>query len=169
MPYTDVRVRAVFARWRELVDRGCFTKNHASLSWQESQALLYQGKAAMMLIGNYIVPNFPPDIRDRDGFRAISAIAPGHRPLRGSADELHPHSGAARATRRMRGASSLTCCAPTCRRSSTARCCRCRSTSRPAIADDRFLKQGRDLLAQADGADAVFRPRHQRGPGDRRR
>ena len=45
VPYTDPRVRAVFAAWRELLARNCFSANHASASWQESQALLYQGKA----------------------------------------------------------------------------------------------------------------------------
>lgn len=77
IPYTDERVRALFLKWRELLDLGCFAKNHASLSWQESQALLYQGRAAMMLIGNYIVPNFPPDVRDRMDFAPFPAIVPG--------------------------------------------------------------------------------------------
>jgi multiple sugar transport system substrate-binding protein len=72
--YTDERVRAVFAKWRELLDLGCFAKNHASLSWQESQALLYQGRAAMMLIGNYIVANFPPEVRERMDFAPFPAI-----------------------------------------------------------------------------------------------
>ena len=77
VPYTDSRVRAVFARWRELVDLGCFSRNHASVSWQESQALIYQGRAAMMLIGNYIVPNFPPEMRERMEFAPFPAITPG--------------------------------------------------------------------------------------------
>lgn len=74
VPYTDPRVRAVFEKWRILLERGCFTKNHASLSWQESQALLYQGRAAMMLIGNYIVPNFPAEMRDRMDFARFPTI-----------------------------------------------------------------------------------------------
>jgi len=52
--YRGAPVRAVFARWRELLDRNCFSRNHASSSWQEAQALLYDGRAAMMLIGNLI-------------------------------------------------------------------------------------------------------------------
>jgi multiple sugar transport system substrate-binding protein len=75
--YTDERVRVVFARWRELLDAGCFVRNHASVSWQESQAYLYQDRAAMMLIGNYIVPNFPPEIRDKMDFAAFPAVKPG--------------------------------------------------------------------------------------------
>jgi multiple sugar transport system substrate-binding protein len=62
VPYTDDRVKAVFAKWQELLDKGYFVKNHASVSWQESQALLYQGKSAMMLIGNFIAANFPPEV-----------------------------------------------------------------------------------------------------------
>ena len=69
-------MRAVFAKWRELLDRGCFAENHASMSWQESQALLYRGTAAMMLIGNYIVRNFPPEMRDNMDFAPFPTIDP---------------------------------------------------------------------------------------------
>ena len=34
--YTDARVRRVFGLWRELVDRNCFSRNHAASTWQES-------------------------------------------------------------------------------------------------------------------------------------
>ena len=72
--YTDPRVRSVFARWRELLDRGCFSRNHASSSWQESQSLLYEGKAALMLIGNFIVANFPDSVRDQMDFIAFPEL-----------------------------------------------------------------------------------------------
>lgn len=74
--YTDKRVRRVFAHWRELLERGCFSRNHASSSWQESQALMYQGKAAMMLIGHYIVAQFPPEARTRMDFARFPDIGP---------------------------------------------------------------------------------------------
>ena len=77
--YEDPKVKAVFAKWRELLDKGCFVKNHASLSWQESQALLYQGKAAMMLMGNFIVQSFPADVAgdmDFTPFPTIDASVP---------------------------------------------------------------------------------------------
>jgi multiple sugar transport system substrate-binding protein len=74
VPYTDARIRAVFGRWRELIERDCFMPNHASQGWQQSQAWLYQGKAAMMLIGNYIVPNFPADMRERMDFAPFPLI-----------------------------------------------------------------------------------------------
>jgi multiple sugar transport system substrate-binding protein len=41
VPYTDQRVKAVFAKWRELIERQCFIDHHVGMTWQESQALLY--------------------------------------------------------------------------------------------------------------------------------
>jgi multiple sugar transport system substrate-binding protein len=58
-------VRAVFGKWNELVDARCFLDSHASLSWQEAQVVMNQGRAAMMLMGNFVVPNFPPELLDR--------------------------------------------------------------------------------------------------------
>jgi len=76
IPYTDERVRRVFAKWRELLERGCFVETHASVSWQESQAQLSQGTAAMTLMGSFIVPNFPPEVRDRIDLARFPAIDP---------------------------------------------------------------------------------------------
>ncbi len=75
--WTDPRVRAVFAHWRQLLDKGCFVKNHTSLSWQESQSLLYQGHAAMMLIGNFITQGFPPEVADKMDFQPFPTIVAG--------------------------------------------------------------------------------------------
>ena len=77
VPYTDPRVVALFGKWRELLDRDCFVANHVGLTWQESQALLYQGRSAMMLIGNFITPNFPPELRDEMDFFRFPEITPG--------------------------------------------------------------------------------------------
>ena len=59
IPYTDARVRKTFAHWRELIDGDYFLKNHASYSWQEAQPPLFNGEAAMYLMGNFLTPNFP--------------------------------------------------------------------------------------------------------------
>jgi len=72
--YEDDRVRRVMLKWRELLDRRSFVEHHASSTWQESQALMYQGKAAMMLIGNYIAAGFPPEIRDKMEFAAFPRV-----------------------------------------------------------------------------------------------
>lgn len=77
VPYTDARVREVFAHWRQLIDRGCYSRNHASSTWQESQSLLYQGKSAMMLIGNYIVAQFPAEVRPKMDFARFPLVRAG--------------------------------------------------------------------------------------------
>ncbi len=75
--WQDPKVKAVFARWKELLDKDCFVRNHTSLTWQESQTLLYQGKAAMMLIGNFITQGFPPEIAPKMDFTPFPQIEPG--------------------------------------------------------------------------------------------
>ncbi len=76
VPYTDDRVRAVFAKWQELLDSGYFIENHASYSWQEAQAFMFQGDAAMYLIGNFFVPFFPEDLADSISFFPFPVIDP---------------------------------------------------------------------------------------------
>ena len=53
--WTDDRVKATFANWKELVDAGFFIDNHAALSWQEALAPMVQGDAAMYVMGNFAV------------------------------------------------------------------------------------------------------------------
>lgn len=74
--YTDERVRNVFKYWKELVEPGYFLQNHASYSWQEAQPFLYNGSAAMYLIGNYIAPNFPKNLDGKIGFFQFPIIDP---------------------------------------------------------------------------------------------
>ena len=74
VPYTDDRVRAVFSRWQELIDNEYFIANHASYSWQEAQAFMFQGDAAMYLIGNFFVPFFPEELADDISFFPFPVI-----------------------------------------------------------------------------------------------
>jgi len=74
--YTDERVRNVFKYWLELVKPGYFLANHSSYSWQEAQPFLYNGTAAMYLIGNYIAPNFPKELDGKMGFFQFPIIDP---------------------------------------------------------------------------------------------
>ncbi len=75
--WQDPKVRAVFAHWKQLLDHQCFIRNHTSLSWQESQSLMYQGKAGMMLIGNYFTQGMPADAAANISFLTFPTIAPG--------------------------------------------------------------------------------------------
>lgn len=76
VPYTDDRVRAVFQTWKQLLDEGFFIENHATYSWQEAQPFVFQGKAAMYLIGNFFVPFFPEDLKDDMGYFQFPTINP---------------------------------------------------------------------------------------------
>ncbi len=76
IPYTDDRVRETFANWRKLIDAECYIENHTSYSWQEAQPFLYNGQAAMYLIGNFITPNFPEGVQDKMDFFQFPVIDP---------------------------------------------------------------------------------------------
>ncbi len=77
MSYTDPKVRDVFAHWKQLLDHKCFNANHTELSMQESQPLLYQGRAGMMLIGNFITENFSPDMQKVMKFEPFPTVTAG--------------------------------------------------------------------------------------------
>ena len=53
--WTDDRVRAVFANWRELIDMGAFIANHQTYSWQEALPFIVNGEATAYLMGNFSV------------------------------------------------------------------------------------------------------------------
>lgn len=75
IPYTDSRLDAVFDAWKELLEPEYFLENHASYSWQEAQAPLINGDAAMYLIGNFIVPDLETaGVVDNIGFFQFPAI-----------------------------------------------------------------------------------------------
>ncbi len=77
MSYRDPKVRDVFTHWKQLLDHKCFIKNHTELSMQESQSVLFQGRAAMMLIGNFITANFTPEVQGVMQFQPFPVITPG--------------------------------------------------------------------------------------------
>jgi len=55
--YLDPELDAVFDLWADMLNKGHFLENHATYSWQEAQAPLISGDAAMYLIGNFIIPD----------------------------------------------------------------------------------------------------------------
>ena len=74
VPFKDQRVKAAMSKLVELARQKYFLDYHATYSWQEAQAFLYQGKAAMVLMGNFMTASIPknssigffrvPQIRD---------------------------------------------------------------------------------------------------------
>lgn len=55
IPWTDDRVRATMANWKELLDAGFWIDNHSTYSWQEALAPMVNGEAAMYVVGNFAV------------------------------------------------------------------------------------------------------------------
>ncbi|KIN66237.1 Extracellular solute-binding protein family 1 [Sulfitobacter noctilucicola] len=53
--WTDERVKATFANWKELLDMGAFIDDHTAYSWQESLPFMTNGDAAAILKGNFAV------------------------------------------------------------------------------------------------------------------
>jgi multiple sugar transport system substrate-binding protein len=77
VPYSDPRVKDVFAKWKELIDAGFFLPNNSNYSWQESVPFLTNGKAAMILIGNFFTQTIADNMKDKIGFFPFPAIKPG--------------------------------------------------------------------------------------------
>lgn len=153
--YTDARVQAVFAKWRELIDRQCFLDHHVGMTWQESQALLYQGRSAMMLIGNFITPNFPPELDEHMDFFAFPEITPGI----GRYEEAPMNSVhiPARARNKDDARKFLAFVTRKDVQEQINRALLQIPVHRDArIADDRFLAIGRELLEEADGLTQYF-------------
>jgi multiple sugar transport system substrate-binding protein len=76
VPYTDSRVKDVFAKWKELIDAGFFLPNNSNYSWQESASFILNGKAAMILIGNFFTQTISDEIKDKIGFFPFPIIKP---------------------------------------------------------------------------------------------
>lgn len=76
VPYSDPRVKEVFAKWKELIDAGFFLANNSNYSWQESVPFLMNGKAAMILIGNFFTQTIPADMNGKFGFFPFPVIKP---------------------------------------------------------------------------------------------
>jgi multiple sugar transport system substrate-binding protein len=125
------------------------------MTWQEAQALIYRGRAAMMLIGNYIVPHFPPEMRGQMDFFAFPVI---RRDI-GSFEEAPMNSLhiPARAANKEAARMFLAYVARPETQSLIARGLVQVPANRHAqIPDDPFLKIGRELIASADGLTQYF-------------
>jgi multiple sugar transport system substrate-binding protein len=155
VPYTDDRVRAVFAKWKELLDKGCFVQNHASVSWQESQALLYQGKSAMMLIGNFIAPNFPAEVKDQMAFFPFPEIEGGlPRAEDAPMDSIHIP---AKAQNKEDAKKFLAFVAQAdVQEAINKALLQLPVNAEAGIADDRFLEAGKELLGQTQHLSQFF-------------
>ena len=155
IPYTDRRVVRVFEHWRDPVNMGCFSRNHASSSWQESQALVYTGKAAMMLMGNFIVANFPPEMRDRMEFIPFPSMSADLGRFEDAPVNMLHIPARARNKEDARRFLSYVLRADVQEALNKATL-QIPVNLRSGVAPDRFIIQGRELLARADGLAQYF-------------
>jgi multiple sugar transport system substrate-binding protein len=66
--YTDPRVKKVYTTWKQLLDDGYFIPNSLSYDLDSAQPFLFQGKAAMMLMGTFITGGFSPTVKSEMGY-----------------------------------------------------------------------------------------------------
>nr|WP_254699888.1 extracellular solute-binding protein [Trinickia violacea] len=66
--YTDPRVKKVYTTWKQLIDDGYFIDNSLSYDLDAAQPFLFQGKAAMMLMGTFISGGFPANVKQEMGY-----------------------------------------------------------------------------------------------------
>lgn len=76
VPYTDPRVKKVFALWADPVKKGYFLENASSYGWQEGIPFLSQGKAAMYLLGPYVRTSLPAEMHSNIGFFPFPTVDP---------------------------------------------------------------------------------------------
>jgi multiple sugar transport system substrate-binding protein len=76
VPYTDPRVKETFANWKQLIDAGFFLPNNSNYSWEEAVPFLMNGKAGMILIGNFFTQTITDEMKDKIGFFPFPSIKP---------------------------------------------------------------------------------------------
>jgi multiple sugar transport system substrate-binding protein len=150
VPYTDERVKKTFANWAELVEPGYYLENHATYSWQEAQPFMYNGQAAMYLIGNFITPNFPAELDGKLGFFQFPIIDPSV-PVAEDApmDTIHIPS---KAKNKEDARKFLAFVAqPEIQQLINESMKQIPTNSKAKVMDDPFLNVGVQILAEADG------------------
>ncbi|RKP46136.1 ABC transporter substrate-binding protein [Pararobbsia silviterrae] len=76
IPYTDARVKKVYAAWKTLIDNKYFVDDPLSYSLDSAQPLLIQGKAAMMLMGTFISGGLPDNVKAQTGYFRFPVVDP---------------------------------------------------------------------------------------------
>jgi len=74
--YTDPRVKKVYAAWKTLIDAKYFIDSPLSYDLDAAQPFLFQGKAAMMLMGTFIAKGFPPAQAAQIGYFQFPIVDP---------------------------------------------------------------------------------------------
>lgn len=65
--YTDREVKRAFSLWKSLVDAGYFSKNPLENSWADASKMVGEKKAAMTLMGTWLVGYFDHTLKLKQG------------------------------------------------------------------------------------------------------
>jgi multiple sugar transport system substrate-binding protein len=74
--YTSPEVKKAMTTWAQLIKTGAFPDTAPAMTWQEASALLWQGKAAMYLMGNFIASEIPSAVKGQIDFFSFPTIDP---------------------------------------------------------------------------------------------
>jgi multiple sugar transport system substrate-binding protein len=150
--YTDPKVKKVFEHWAELVKPGYFIDNAAALDWQDAIPLFAQGKAAMYLMGNFAV-----DVmknaglkEDQIGFVKFPTIDPGIPDAEDApTDTVHIPANAKNIPEAKKFLAFLA--KPETQTEMNKILGQLPVNNQAKVSDDKFLKQGFELLSNAAG------------------
>jgi multiple sugar transport system substrate-binding protein len=76
VPFTDPRVRRVFATWQQARERGVFLPEALALGWRDAVPFLLRERAATLLMGNFFEQTVPASMRDDIGFFPFPRLDP---------------------------------------------------------------------------------------------
>jgi multiple sugar transport system substrate-binding protein len=72
--YTDQRVKAVYEKWKTLIDEEYFIDNSLAYTLDSAQPIFNQGKAAMFLMGTFLSAGIPEDVKQKTGYFQFPTI-----------------------------------------------------------------------------------------------
>lgn len=152
VPYTDPRVRAVFEKWAVLAKMGAFLDNHSALDWQDAYPQMVQGKAAMYLMGNFLVaPLKEAGLTNENlGFFQFPEVVPGiPRAEDAPTDAYHIASGAKNKPDALRFLAYVA--SPEAQTKMNEILQQLPVNNKAKAADDPFLQAGFEMLSTAEG------------------
>ena len=78
--YTDSNVRRAFMMWKQLIDAKCFDANALAVDEHGAEALLYAGRAGMLLMGTVVSAGFPEIVRPQMDYIRFPSIDASQAP-----------------------------------------------------------------------------------------
>lgn len=155
IPWTDDKVKAVFAEWEKLLPY--ISKNHAAIDWQDAVSNIVQGKAANYVMGNFAAATFKDGgmTNDNLGFMPFPTINPDiPRAEEAPTDTIHIPAGAKNPEDAKLFLAFLARADVQTKMNQTLGQLPINAES--SVGDDPFLQAGFELLSTAEGGIAQF-------------